>query len=648
MIDAAGLGRPARPRRRPTARAAAAVLAGALAVAWPWMHGVPIAVVNDAVRAAQYALVGVSLVLLVGWVGQISLAQGSFVGIGAYVTALLFRATGVGFPFSVPLAIAVSCAAAVLLGTVALRVRGLYLAVATMIFAWLSDKFLFSQQWLVGAGGSASIRTEVIGRPGGVPSFDLTDPRIFYLMALGGLALALFVAANLRDSKTGRAFFAIRGSEVAAASLGVDVTRYKLLAFAVSGALAGLAGNLQIVGDGSVVPSEFDFLTSLFFLSVAVVGGLDSLAGAVLAGVIFSALNELFFRVTALNGYIDLVSGLLLLGVLLAYPGGLAMAIATARHRLRRAAVGPQEVSAAIGPNVVALPSVADSSREEASPPVPERTPALPAPATAVARSERAPVLEAVGISVRFGGLVAVDQVSLEVRQGEIVGLIGPNGAGKTTLFNAVTGLNSPSAGTVRLFGKDVTHLPVHLRAALGVGRTFQLVQLFPQLDVFDNLLAATHLDTRTGFLRHVAVTHRAVVQERQARTRVAEVIERFGLQDVARRAVSGLPFGVLRTVELARALVTGARFIMLDEPASGLDNAETERLSQRLLSLRADEGLTLLLIEHDVPMVTRVCDHVYVINRGRPLAEGSPAAIQRNHEVVAAYLGSAPVAATA
>jgi len=526
-------------------------------------------------------------------------------------------------------------------------VRGLYLAVATLIFAWMADAFLFSADWFVGAGGSVELPTGVIGKENTIWSFDLHDPRIFYLVILAALALGMYGAANLRDSKTGRAFFAVRGSEMAAVSLGIDVTRYKLLAFGISGAIAGLAGHLQIVGDGGAVPSEFNFLTSLFFLSVAVVGGLTSLGGAVAAGVVFSALNEVFFRVTALNGYINIISNLLLLTVLLVYPGGLA----GAGHALvswfkataaRIASRNADEALADAPAHLVALPSATEENGEVAAEQV-SMLDFMREPRVQVEdRMELPSILEARNITVRFGGLTAVDNVSLMVRQGEIVGLIGPNGAGKTTLFNAIAGLNEPAGGTVELFGVDATKLPVHARAALGVGRTFQLIQLFPQLSVFDNLLAATHLQNATGFMQHLLVTERALAGERSARERVKGIIERLDLEDVADRTVSGLPFGVLRIVELARALVTGAPFVMLDEPASGLDNAETDRLAALLMQLRQDMGITFLLIEHDVAMVTSVTDYMYVVNRGKLLAEGPPAVIQQSEEVIAAYLGQA------
>jgi ABC-type branched-subunit amino acid transport system ATPase component/ABC-type branched-subunit amino acid transport system permease subunit len=616
-------------RRRAALGAGLALLAGVA-----WLPGVPTSVVVNGALAAELTIVTVSLVILTGWVGQISLGQGAFVGIGAFTTGLLARRAGLGFPLTLPVAAAAAGVVAALLGAVALRIRGLYLAVATLIVAWACDAYLFSASWFVGSGGASTIPNRPIGRPGTLTAFDLSDPRTFLLVALAAASATVLAAANLRDSKTGRAFFAVRGSEVAAASLGVDVTRTKLVAFALSGTLAGAAGNLVMTDLRTVTPTEFQFTVSLFYLSIAVVGGIRSLGGAVASSVLFAGLNELFLRVPPLNGWLDIVSVALLLLVLAAYPGGLGALGAAAWRRL-----APERPA---GPATAPDGAPARAARVGSAPlPHPDRLPHLDGrPCTDGVAGERPAVLEAEGITVRFAGLTALEGACLTVRQGEVVGLIGPNGAGKTTLFNAVAGLVEPAAGRVRLFGRDVTRLPVHERARLGVARTFQILQLFPELSVFENLLVATHAHDPTGLLDHLVVTERSLRAERAARARVREVAELVGIAELLERPVAGLPFGVLRRVEIARALVSGGRLLMLDEPASGLGDAETDALAALLLEVRTQLGASILVIEHDVRMVLGCSDRVTVLDQGRVLAEGTPAEIRRHSAVVRAYLG--------
>jgi branched-chain amino acid transport system permease protein len=425
----------------------------------------------------------------------------------------------------------------------------------------------------------------------------------------------------------------VKGSEIAAASIGVDIVRTKLAAFAVSGFAAGIAGNLLITHQLVASPISFGFTRSLFYLSIAVVGGLTSLGGAVASAAVFGALEEVFFRVSFLAGFLEVVSAVLLGGVLLFFPAGLAGIGARLRPlfaRLRAARRPP-----AYGPRPTEAPPP-----EEHAASVLRYTPGTATRVELPARAERTPVLHAREVTVRFGGLTAVEDASIEVREGEIVGLIGPNGAGKTTLFNAISGLNEPSSGRVDLFGRDATDLPVHERARMGMGRTFQVIQLFPQLTVFENLLAATHTRNTSTFVSHLLVTGRAMREESLARERVRQIVELLGLEDVGHRDVGGLPFGVLRLVEVGRALVTDAPFVMLDEPASGLDNTETDRFMDLLFWIRQTLGVSLLVIEHDVRMVTEVSDYMYVLDRGRIIAEGTPAQVQRDELVIAAYLG--------
>jgi branched-chain amino acid transport system ATP-binding protein len=419
-----------------------------------------------------------------------------------------------------------------------------------------------------------------------------------------------------------------------------------------------------------------------------VVGGLRSLGGALASAALFAALSEVFFRVPALGGYLELVSAVMLGITLLAYPGGLA-ALGQAGRRLWRtrasrsfrataprlprwrgslgAARLPAGVRERMSTTVSRLARLAGRlrvRRRPAAEPIldwggPADAPApsavlaagpsirlVPASdnghgstAASVPRDARRVLLEADDVTVRFGGLTAVRNAGLQVREGEIAGLIGPNGAGKTTLFNAIAGFVTPTEGRIRLFGHDVTFEPVHIRARLGVARTFQAIQLFPQLTVFENLLVATHLQNATGVFAHMVVSSDAIDGEGRARRRVRECLDLLELSHLADRRISDLPFGVLRMVEVARAVVTGFRLMMLDEPASGLDNTETDRLADVVRFVR-DLGVSILLIEHDIRMVTSVSDHLYVLEQGAIIAEGPAEAVQHDPAVVAAYLG--------
>lgn len=656
-----------RARRKVTPALVVGVL---LLLLWPWLA--PFSALGTSLLAMELALVALSLVVLIGWVGQISLAQASFVGIGALITALATRGWGLGFPANVIIGAAVAGLAAVGLGAMALRVRGLYLAVATLIFAWMADQFLFPSPWLGAGTGSSTIDNQRLGIAGGFPSLDFTSRRTLYLVLLAVIVLVISALANLRDTKTGRAFFAVRGSEMAAASLGIDVIRFKLAAFALSGVLAGIGGGLLMMEQRTVVPSQFLFTVSLQYLAIAVVGGLGSLGGAVAAGALFAALNELFFRVPALAGWLEIVSAALLAFVLLAQPGGLAaMARRFNEHRgtaarLFHSWVAPlQKILLPVTSKLPATRArmwsrapestdwlaaarsrarglddeLSEIAAEAPLEPAPLSLEVAEAPELPADRTEREELLGATDVTVTFGGLTAVSDAHLSVREGEVVGLIGPNGAGKTTFFNAILGLNRPSAGSIALYGLDATELPPHHRARLGVARTFQVLQLFNELSVFDNLLVATHLHNRSGLLSNLAASSRTLYEEKEARDRVREILRLLELEDVANQGVRNLPFGMLRMVELGRALVTGSRLLMLDEPASGLNELETDRLSDVVSRVRS-LGVSVLLIEHDIRMVTGVSDYVYVLNQGSIISEGTPASIQRDPEVIAAYLG--------
>ena len=672
-----GFGRASVAVRRSGVRPSTVLLFAVLLV-WPFV--VPFSLLGSSLLAVEFAVIAFSLVVLTGWVGQISLAQATFVGVGALTTAGVARTTGIGFPLDVVAGALTAGLAAVLLGAIALRVRGLYLAVATLIFAWMGDAFLFPSPWLGLGSGSSTLPNQRIGHAGAYISLDLTNRKVLFVVFVAVLMTVAVCLSNVRDARTGRALSAIRGSEMAAASLGIDVVRYKLVAFAMSGVLAGLGGGLLMVEQRTVVSSQFFFTVSLQFLAIAVVGGLTSLGGAVAAGIVFAALTEIFFRVDALTGWLDIVSAGLLAAVLLLYPAGLAgllgrlgavghrlaertdvlaaPAVSAAGGLLRHAASRLMPAQASDSDEAVGVVSGNDWMGAQATPKAvltradKPRTSmkrpkvALPAKEVPAERTDPRlllPVrLAARDVTVQFGGLTAVGGASLQVHEAEIVGLIGPNGAGKTTLFNAILGLNQPQEGQIELYGQDVTATKAHERAALGVARTFQVLQLFRGLTVFDNLLVATHLHNSSSPLGNLIASTATVRDEHACRERVRTVLQLLGLEDVADAAIDSLPFGVLRMVELGRALVTGANLLLLDEAASGLNDTETDRLVEVIWQVRA-LGVSVLLIEHDIRMVNAACDYLYVLDQGKVISQGKPEVVSNDPQVIAAYLGSAP-----
>jgi branched-chain amino acid transport system permease protein len=628
---------------------------------YPWV--LPTNWATMGVAAAILALALLSLVLLTGWVGQISLAQAGLMGVGAFSAAQATNHLGIEYPFHALIAGAAAAVAALVIGFFALRIRGLYLAIATLGFQWaLEASFL---QWGPFSGGfnGVGIRDLRMG------SWNFADDRLMFYLAWATAALLILMVANLRDSKVGRAWFAIRSSEVAARTLGINVTAYKLLAFVASGFVIGVAGSLRLNFVTTATPLDYTFQRSIVFLAVAVLGGIGAIGGAILGAVVYTFTDLFVFsEVEAFHGKIEILAAILLIVTVLRNPAGLvsireelrerrAERRARRERRLERTVVLEPGAAAAAGPAAGPEPELvgAGAGRESSARPLSgaqegsalgERLAARVAARDARDRRVDAPaLLEVRDLTVRFGGVVANDAVSYEVRPGEICGLIGPNGAGKTTSFNAVNGLIVPDAGAIRFGGRDITGLPVHERAALGMARTFQIMRLFPRLTVVDNLMVATHLQNASGFVSNLLQLERSRAEDRRNRERVQDVMELLGIARYADDRVAGLPFGVLRLVELGRALVTQPRLLLLDEPASGLDVAETDALAETLFRVRDEMGHTIFIIEHDMRLVMMICDYIYVLDFGRNLAEGLPRDVQSNPAVIAAYLGEEAVA---
>jgi branched-chain amino acid transport system permease protein len=572
---------------------------------------------------AGLAVAALALNLLTGYAGQISLGHGALLAVGAFAAGLATSRAHLPMWVGLPIAGVVSGVVALVIGFPALRLRGLYLAVVTITFGYAMYNSVLRLNLFTGGSAGVELTRRLWG------SVTVVDQAQMLAGALVVLVLAWHLDGNVTRSKLGRAFRAIRESEPVAESFGVDVARHKIFAFVISGALAGVAGALigftvYLVNSETFAPSVgVDY--SLILLVVVVVGGLGSRAGAVVASFVFSLFPFLVGKYlgdsSPLYGLAPVIGAALLVYAVARHPGGFAGARREMGERRGRRERQAAEEEQPIGSFPTMPPPPGRRARERA-----------PGPAAAV--------LEVREVTVRFGGLTAVNGASLEVRPGQIVGLIGPNGAGKTTLFNAISGLIRPQAGHVFLGGREVTSVPAHERAGLGLARTFQQIGLSKDQSVLDNMLLAQHVLSPYRSAAALLYTRRVAVSEAEMRDRALEAIDALGLAGRQHTPVRLLSGGQQRIVEVACALLTDPQLLMLDEPSAGMSPAAAESLADRLRDLRDSQARTVLVIEHNVPLVLDVCDYVYVLDFGEVLTSGTPQDILEHPDVVSAYLG--------
>ncbi len=556
-----------------------------------------------------YAICALSVTVVSGWAGQLSLGQMALAGLGAFSSAALVRA---GLPFVVAIlgGAACSAASAAVVGAGALRVRGLFLAVVTFTFGLAANQYLFRTELL-----SDGNRGAVPFKRGDLLAWSLDTERAYFWFVLALLAICLLTVATLRNSGVGRSIIAVRDNPESAAAYTVNPTRTRLMSFALSGAIAGLGGGAL----GSLlqqIPLQgrfFQPFESLRIVSMAVIGGLGSVIGPVFGALWVEGLRGLFPD----NELVPLfTSSIGLLILLLYFPGGLVQIGFAARDALFRwlAARRPTLHTSRDDTVVVA-------TRERAT----ERK-----PATLAARD----------IAVTFGGNRAVDGASIHVDDGEIVGLIGTNGAGKSTLMNAIGGF-VPTAGEVRLLGEEIGRRPAHQRAKAGLGRTFQAATLFPELTVLETVKVALESQSRTSLLGtslHAPPARRA---ERAKTARAHELIDFLGLGRYASVHVSELSTGTRRIVELANLLALEARVLCLDEPTAGIAQRETEAFGPLLVRIREELDASILIIEHDMPMIMSISDRVYCLDQGAVIAQGTPDEVRNDPLVITTYLGT-------
>jgi branched-chain amino acid transport system permease protein len=566
----------------------------------------------------MYVILAAGLNLPVGLTGQISLCQAAFWGLGAYFSAIAVERLGISVWVALPLAGAFAGIFGALIGLATRRVSGDYLALVTLGFGEVVR--IIALNWMGLTRGPMGITGIPAPNPihlfGGITlRFDAYEP--YYYLLLASAALVLWISYRIIHSRVGLAMRSVAGNEIAAESLGVNTSYYKILAFTLSAVYAGFAGSLYVHLVRFVSPESFSFLASVTMLSMVIVGGMGSLIGVVVGSSLLTIVSELL---RDLQVWRMILYGLLLTSAMVFMPRGV---VGLVRQKLRKSRPPRREASQARAPRVAA---VAD--------PV---TPAVsPAPLPAIVRSL---ALQTQGVTIAFGGLVAVHAVDLAVRAGTIHSIIGPNGAGKTTLFNLITGVYRPDSGQILVSGQPIHKLTPHQIARHGVARTFQTTRLFPELTVLENMQIAQHIKTRTNLLTAIVRPPSVGREERKSLVVARELLDTMNLGGTEDYLPGELDYASQRRLEIALALATGAQVILMDEPAAGMNPAETVDLMRLICRIR-DRGLTVILIEHEMQMVMGISDQVTVLNYGEKIAEGTPAEVQSNRLVVEAYLG--------
>jgi branched-chain amino acid transport system permease protein len=598
---------------------------------------------------ANYGILLIGLDVTVGYLGQVNLAQAAFLGLGAYAAGLAVTKLGLGMIAALVVAPTLCLVMGALLALPALRLEGPQFALATLSFTALTQTALNELEGVTqGAQGLSLVRPPLLG--------VTLDSRLFYWLCMGLLAVVWMAMRNLLSSQWGRAFEALRDSPLATDAMGVGTYRHKVAAFAFGSGLGGLAGALYAFNFQYLQPQVFVYELTVILLLGVVLGGRKSLWGAFVGATLVALLPNLLSN----RGLFQLLSGIGLAAGLLAGGRGLVrrtmrpfQAIAPA------AAMGALVVGGVVVQNtedwrkaifalmlfsvVVGLPEGLMGfagrflTRLFRIPPAPLPEPSPIDEVLPPQPADGRPLLELKDLKRHFGGVRAVDGVTMTVTAGRIHGLIGPNGSGKSTLVNVVSGLYAPSAGQVLLRGAPLPAGSLFLTARAGVARTFQNLQLFGGLTAIENVMVALNGVYRMHLPFVLAGLARP--EERRARAHALALLRLVGLEGQALAPAKDLTYGAQRFLEIARALARKPELLILDEPAAGLAHPDVVKQIEILRRIHA-RGVTIVLIEHHMDVVSTLCDQVTVLDGGKLIAEGVPDAVKRHPKVIEAYLG--------